>query len=165
MDLNKQKEQFSIAYVRAVIAAAGYNVYKMEVDEDSVDLGIAATASLDLPLRPRLDLQLKCTAAEGVLDDEFIHFPLKVKNYGDLSNIGLVPQALVVVLVPTEVEDWLTQTEEQLVLRRCAYWLSLLGHSPVNNTESVTVRIPRAQQFTPLAVQDMMRRINDGEDL
>src|SRR6266550_4758246 len=109
MDLNKQKEQFSIAYVRAVVAAASYNVYKMEVDEDSVDLGIAATASLDLPLRPRLDLQLKCTAAEGALHDEFIHFPLKVKNYGDLRNSGLVPQALVVVLVPTRVEDWLTQ--------------------------------------------------------
>jgi hypothetical protein len=165
MDLNKQKEQFSIAYVRAVIAAARYNVYKMEVDEDSVDLGIAATASLDLPLRPRLDLQLKCTSDGGALHDEFIHFPLKVKNYGDLRNSGLIPQALVVVLVPTKVEDWLTQTEEQLVLRRCGYWLSLLGEPAVDNTESVTVRIPRAQQFTPLALQDMMRRINDGENL
>lgn len=165
MDLNKQKEQFSIAYVRAVIAAAGYNVYKMEVDEDSVDLGIAATASLDLPLRPRLDLQLKCTAGEGVLHDEFMHFPLKVKNYGDLRNSGLVPQALVVVIVPTAVEDWLTQTEEQLVLRRCGYWLSLLGEPAVDNAESVTVRIPRTQQFTPLALQDMMTRINDGENL
>jgi uncharacterized protein DUF4365 len=164
MDLNKQKEQFSIAYVRAVVAAAGYNVYKMEVDEDSVDLGIAATASSDLPLRPRLDLQLKCTAAEAALHDEFIHFPLKVKNYSDLRNSGLVPQALVVVLVPTEVQDWLTQTEEQLFLRRCGYWLSLLGEPAVDNTESVTVRIPRAQQFTPLALQDMMRRINDGEN-
>ena len=47
MDLNKQKEQFSIAYVRAVIAAAGYNVYKMEVDEDSV---ISASR------RPRLSI-------------------------------------------------------------------------------------------------------------
>jgi hypothetical protein len=165
MNLNKQKEQFSIACVRAVVAAAGYNVYKMEIDEDSVDLGIAATASLDLPLRPRLDLQLKCTAAEGVLHDQFIHFPLRIKNYGDLTNIGLVPQALVVVLVPTEVEEWLTQTEEQLVLRRCGYWLSLLGEPEVDNAESVTVRVPRAQQFTPLAVQDMMRRINDGENL
>lgn len=165
MDLNKQKEQFSIAYVRAVIAAAGYNVYKMEVDEDSVDLGIGATASLDLPLRPRLDLQLKCTANEDVLRDEFIHFPLRIKNYDDLRNSGLVPQALVVVLVPSEVADWLYQTEEELVLRRCGYWLSLLGEPEVDNTESVTVRIPRAQQFTPLAVQDMMRRINDGESL
>lgn len=137
----------------------------MEVDEDSVDLGIAATASLNLPLRPRLDLQLKCTANEGVLHDEFIHFPLRIKNYDDLRNSGLVPQALVVVLVPTEVEDWLTQTEEQLVLRRCGYWLSLLGEPAVDNIESVTLRIPRAQQFTPLAVQDMMRRINDGENL
>lgn len=79
----------------------------MEVDEDSVDLGIAATASLNLPLRPRLDLQLKCTANEDVLHEEFIHFPLRIKNYDHLRNSGLVPQALVVVLVPTEVEDWL----------------------------------------------------------
>jgi hypothetical protein len=43
VDLNQQKQQFSIAYVRAVAAVAGYNVYKQEVDDESVDLGIAPT--------------------------------------------------------------------------------------------------------------------------
>ena len=123
------------------------------------------TASLVLPLRPRLDLQLKCTADEGVLHDELLHFPLKIKNYKDLSHEGLVPHALIVVLVPNQVDDWLSQTEEELVLRRCAYWFSLLGEPAVDNVESITVRIPRANQFTPQALQDMMRRINDGEDL
>ncbi|MCL6543278.1 MAG: DUF4365 domain-containing protein [Roseiflexus sp.] len=41
MNLSRQKEQFSIAWVRAVVSVAGYAVYHPEVDDDSVDLGIA----------------------------------------------------------------------------------------------------------------------------
>ena len=36
----QQKEQFSIAYLRAVVAVAGYNITSVEVDEDSIDLGL-----------------------------------------------------------------------------------------------------------------------------
>jgi hypothetical protein len=56
MDLNKQKEQFSIAYVRAVVTAAGYNVYKMEVDEDSVLIWASRL--------PRLSI---CRSAHGLI--------------------------------------------------------------------------------------------------
>lgn len=41
MDVSRQKEQFSIAWVCAVVSVAGYVVYQPEVDDDSVDLGIA----------------------------------------------------------------------------------------------------------------------------
>jgi hypothetical protein len=40
MHLNEQKEQFSIAFIRAVAAVAGYNIASVEVDEDSVDIGL-----------------------------------------------------------------------------------------------------------------------------
>ena len=162
MDLNKQKEQFSIAYARAVVAVAGFNVYRMEVDEDSIDLGIAATGAKHLPKRPKLDIQLKCTA-DDVIRDDFLHFPLKIKNYNDLRVEALVPHILLVVLVPPEVADWMQQSEEEMVLRRCGYWLSLCGAQVVANTESVTVRLPRAQMFTPASLQLMMQRVNDGE--
>ena len=162
MDFNKQKEQFSIAYVRAVIATARFNIYKPEVDDDSIDLGIAASGSLELPVRPRLELQLKCTADEGALREGIIQFRLKVKNYNDLRLDALVPRALVVVLVPSRVDDWLTQSEEQLVMRKCGYWLSLLGEPEVENTETITVQVPRTQQFTPAALQGIMTRINNG---
>ena len=36
----QQKEQFSIAYLRAVVAVAGYNIASVEVDEDSIDIGL-----------------------------------------------------------------------------------------------------------------------------
>lgn len=99
------------------------------------------------------------------MHEQFIHFPLKVKNYDDLRSDVLVPNALVVVMVPNQVDDWLTQTEEELVLRRCGYWYSLLGEPATENVESITVHIPRAQQFTAAALQDMMTRINGGENL
>jgi hypothetical protein len=40
MDINQQKEQFSITYVRAIAAVSGYSIYRPEIDNDSVDLGI-----------------------------------------------------------------------------------------------------------------------------
>ncbi len=40
MDINQQKEQFSITYIRAIAAVACYSLYRPEIDNDSVDLGI-----------------------------------------------------------------------------------------------------------------------------
>jgi len=164
MDLNKQKEQFSIAYVRAVVAVAGFNVYKMEVDEDSIDLGIAATGALNLPRSPKLDLQLKCSAAD-ILQAETVNFPLKIKNYVELRADTLVPRLLVVIIVPNTVSDWLQQSETELIMRRCGYWMSLRNEADVENTSSVTVRLPRAQVFTPDQLGRIMTRINAGEQI
>lgn len=162
MDLNKQKEQFSIAYARAVIAVAGFNVYRLDIDEDSVDLGVAATGDRDLPRSPKLDIQLKCTADDVVREDNVV-FPLKRKNYDDLRKESLTPQILLVVTVPAEVTDWLKQSEEEILLRRCGYWCSLLGAPATTNEYSVTVTLPRNQQFTPEALRQLMQKINDKE--
>ena len=37
MTLNLQMEQFSLAYIRAVAASAGYQMVRPEIDIDSVD--------------------------------------------------------------------------------------------------------------------------------
>ena len=37
MDLNTRKERFSLAYINAVAAQAGYQVVEPPVDRDSVD--------------------------------------------------------------------------------------------------------------------------------
>jgi hypothetical protein len=47
-------------------------------------------------------------------------------------------------------------------MRHAAYWLSLRGHPDVPNEETVTVHLPRVQQLTPIALQQLMKRINDG---
>jgi hypothetical protein len=163
MDLNQQKEQFSMAFLRATVATAGYACYNSDVDDDSVDCGIAAGGTSNLPRRPRLEVQLKCSA-RPILHEGEVRFSLKIKNYDDLREEELlVPRILVVVLVPEDAGDWLRQSEEELVLRHCGYWASLRGQPPTENTETVTVTLPRSQQFTVEALQHMMKRIHDRD--
>lgn len=163
MELNQQKEQFSSAYIRAVASVAGFVISKPEVDDDSIDFCIGASGDQCAGRRPRVELQLKCTADESALRDGQVAFDLKRKNFDDLRTTDvLVPRILVVVLVPASPERWLDQTEEQLVLRNCAYWASLRGDADGGQQTKVTVKLERRQVFSPTALEQMMQRIAQG---
>jgi hypothetical protein len=162
MDLNQRKEQFSRAYVLAVAAAAGYAWYQPSVDDDSIDLGLAEKGGGGTVRSPRLELQLKCHAAETLAGESFSH-DLKVKNYEDLRDATVqVPRILIVVLVPEDVGSWLTATENELVMRRCGYWVSLRGLPATPNENTIAVSIPRAQVFHPESLRTIMGRIGHG---
>jgi len=155
MTAEQQKEQFSIAYVRAVAAAAGVNIYKPEVDDDSVDIGFCTRIVRERMQRPKLEAQLKCTV--GVAEDEVeFRFPLKVKNYNDLRDDDIVPRLLILVVVPAEVDGWLHQTPEQMVLRKSAYWVRLTGLPETTNTTTVTVPVPKNQLFDVTALRRLL---------
>jgi mevalonate kinase len=68
MTENTQKEQFSIAYVRALAAVTGVKVTKEEVDDDSVDVTLSVSAGAS----SKMDVQLKCS---GVLKKTGNRFP------------------------------------------------------------------------------------------
>ena len=163
MDLNKQKEQFSNAFVVAVAAAAGFVTGKWNVDDDSIDWQIAAAGGHGTRRSPRLELQLKCTANPNIADGS-IRFPLSAKNYEDLipENVS-VPRILALVIVPTQVSEWFTLSDESLILRNCAYWVSLRGREASENEVSVTVDVPLAQRFDVDALSAMMERVRAGE--
>lgn len=155
MTEEQQKEQFSIAYVRAVAAAAQVNIYKPEVDDDSVDIGFAVRSVVGRPQPPRLEAQLKCTAVADS-DEQNFRLELKVKNYHDLRGEHYVPRVLIVVIVPAAPQDFLTQDHESLALHRCGYWLSLRAMPETKNTAKVTVAIPRGQMFTVEALKQLL---------
>ena len=162
MDINQQKEQFSNVYLQAVTTVAGYSVYKPSVDDDSVDWGVAAKGGTGPIRAPRLELQLKSTSSD-IQDDNSIRYPLKLKNYNDLRMDNFaIPRILVVVLIPKTPEDWLTQSETELCIRGCGYWISLRGKSKTPNTNSVNVTIPKTNQFTVAALQSIMEKISQG---
>jgi len=148
--------------VRAVASVAGCAVERPEVDRDSVDLTLRGYDTSGPVLFPRLDLQLKCMGRETFRDDE-IRFPLKLKNYDDLRKDNvLVPRILVVVLVPRDTEEWLAQSEEEMLVRHCAYWRSLRGLPDTSNDFSVTLGIPRGNVFDVPELGQMMKKISAG---
>ncbi len=162
VDISQQKEQFSNAYLQAVAAVAGYSLYKPSVDDDSVDWGIVAKGGTGRIRSPRLELQLKCTSRD-VIGDRDIRYPLNLKNYDDLRMPDFaIPRVLVVVLVPKNLSDWLKQSPEELCMKHCGYWVSLRGMSTKQNTATVTVSLPRSNQFTVTALQSIMELISQG---
>jgi Domain of unknown function (DUF4365) len=160
MELNQQKELFSKAYIRAVAAVGGFSVSQPEVDDDSVDLKIVARGG-EVVFSPELNLQLKCTSRD-LLDGLFIRYPLRIKNYSDLSVNSQVPRLLVVVFVPENLENWLQQSEDEMCMRYCAYWVSLRGQPERINTANVTVELPRSNQFNVEALKSIMQRLSQG---
>ncbi len=155
MTEEQQKEQFSIAYVRAVAAAARVNIYKMEVDADSVDIGFAVKSVAGVAQSPKLDAQLKCVT-ELVGGDAVFRYPLKAKNYNELVGDHYTPKILVVVLIPPSPADWLVQTPDRLSLHRCGYWADLRDLPPTPNTASVTIDLPKSQLFSPEALRALL---------
>jgi len=167
MTENEQKQQLSVAYVHAVAARAGYACQIVHVDDDSIDVQLAARGRVHdkAVLRsPKIDLQLKATA-QPVLRNDHLAFAIPLKNYNDLREESLVPRLLVVLLLPEDTERWLEQTEDQMISRHCAYWSTLLGKPETDNTTSVTVHLPRAQQFTVASLQDLMQKVARREPL
>jgi hypothetical protein len=72
---------------------------------------------------------------------------------------------LVVVLVPDSKEDWLQQSETELCLKRCAYWVSIRGQPQTENQTTVTVYLPRQNIFSVEALIALMQRIANGETI
>jgi Domain of unknown function (DUF4365) len=106
-----------------------------------------------------LEVQVKSTSI-SVRGEDSIRYPLKLKNYNELrKQKTLVPKILIVVLIPDNQSEWLNQSENELCMRRCGYWLSLKGQPETANTDSVTVYLPRQQIFTVLSVQNIMQQI------
>jgi hypothetical protein len=163
MHIDMRKEQFSRAYVQAVAACAGFAWSTPSVDDDSVDMVLHQTGGAGTIRSPRVELQLKCTAAQTPVDDTF-SYSIKLKNYDDLRDTNLlVPRILVVVLVPDDPDQWIGHSEAELALRRCGYWVSLRGLPPSENETGQGVRIPRAQKFTVESLQAIMQRIGQGD--
>lgn len=161
MDINIQKEEFSYAYIYAVVSAAGYScqIATRPMDIGGIDIIISGEEQEFSLYPPRLEVQVKSTSI-AVIDNEFIRYPLKLKNYNELrKSRTLVPKILVIILIPDNPTEWVNQSEEQLCLRRCGYWLSLKGQPATQNTESVTVYLPRQQLFTVSAIKNIMDTI------
>lgn len=160
MNPNIQKEQFSDAYLHAIAAVSECTCCKPPVDDDSVDW----TLSKLIQGRPRLDVQLKCTASDP--GGDILTFALKRKNYDDLRLTDLlVPRILIIVVVPEQTVGWLTCDEDELVLRHRAFWYSLRGMPETNNDTSVTIYIPRSQRINVGVLNQMMLTISTGGDL
>jgi hypothetical protein len=164
---NEQKQQLSVAYVHAVAARAGYTCQVKTVDEESVDVEIGASGYLhqQAVLRsPRIEVQLKATSSPQ-LKTNHLTFRLPSKNYRDLRETTMIPRLLVVLILPKKPAEWIELSEECMISRRCAYWVSLLGRDETSNVKTVSISLPRSHLFNVDQLRELMERVARKESL
>lgn len=152
-----QMEEFSRAFIHAISSVAGFSVESPRLDLNSVDLRIVQRGTQNsFPITEGLGVQAKCTYAHKPKNG-ILSYPLPVKNYNELRHRTSEPRILVIVHIPDNVEEWLSQTDEFIALHHCGYWMSLLDFPDTTNTNNVTVHIPTNQKITV----DELKRIMD----
>jgi hypothetical protein len=167
LSVNDIKEELSYAYLHAVAARAGFGSDRPHNDRDSIDVVISAKGSLasDSRIRsPRIEIQLKATSLT-VPNSEKIAYSLPIKNYNDLRGDRALPGILLLFCLPEEDAAWLNVNEDQLVAKRCGYWLNLKGQPASENETTVTVYVPRANVLTVEKLKELMTKASRLEDL
>ena len=163
---NDLEANLSYAYLHAVAARAGAVCKPGERDEDNK--GIDATVRVwgDFPNAKyiksvHLDVQLKATI--GTPTDKGDHFSYFIKGrerYERLCEVcEAVPPILVVFFLPDDEAQWMEHSPESLLLRRCAYWVSLREAPTSTNKTGETVYLPKAQRLTPESLWKLAARI------
>ena len=113
-------------------------------------------------MRPAIELQLKATINLGQPKDGAFRFPLIRRNYDLLIVETQTPRLLMVLDLPKDEEQWMTISEESLVLRKRAYWASLAGLEERSNVSSITIHIPSTNIFDITGLRYLMDQSREG---
>jgi hypothetical protein len=163
------ESELSYAYLHAVASRAGFECTVAGRHSDG--------AGIDAVLRIRelfgedsfltnftIDVQLKATIAEPSLRDGRYSFSLDIEHYDKLRSTSHAAALLLVVLfLPADAEEWLVHSEDRLIARRCAYWVSLRNAPPSANATSQTVYIPKENCLSVGTLRSLAARISRGE--
>lgn len=163
-------EDMSEAYLRALCAANGYSIVKVEHDNDGLDIAVRCkgkAAGDSILVSTEVEIQLKSSYARiRTLKDGSISYDLEVKNYKWLiDNNRMLPLILVVFQMPEDETLWLEQTIDWLKIKKCAYWISLKGKPDTTNEGTVAVHIPAANLLTKDSLKEIMVKVSKRQDL
>lgn len=162
MYITLQQEKFSYAYLQTITVAAGYEMMAKgrAMDNAGIDISIEVPGQIGRVLSPKLDAQVKCTMDQSIIRGAWIHYPLDVRNYERLRHpYPSCPQFLFLMFVPSDKNEWLTVSQDQSILKKSAYWISLKGMAASSNKQTVTVKLPRENLLTPAVLQNIMFQI------
>ncbi len=164
--------ELSYAYLHAVAARGGFacEYTGRHRDGAGVDAEVHEDGRLlasDSRLRAfSLHVQLKASRVTPVERDGRFSFNLPIHQYDRLRSTQLaIPRLLVVLYLPENPAEWLGHSEEGLIARRCAYWVSLRGAADSLNEATQTVYVPRRQALSVDGLIEIMTRCSREEKM
>ncbi|HEV3121114.1 MAG TPA: DUF4365 domain-containing protein [Isosphaeraceae bacterium] len=161
------QEALSKAYIQAVAGKAGLvcSFYDFDYGIDLTVSEVTHRSGRRLLSGFKVDIQAKSSVSARV-DPTEIFYSIERKSYDDLIMTDVGTQRILVLLVlPRNEDEWFEQSEEQLLMRRCAYWLSLEGWEPTTNDARITISIPRINRLTVESLRAILETIRQGDRL
>ena len=168
-ELDSIQMNLSFSYLHAVVSKAGGGCVQTGKTED--DMGIDAKISFkgEFSRKPlysafNIDVQLKSSRQKLAESDENISYSLKKKQYDKYTSRSSHESILVLFCLPDAPELWLAHSEEELILRKCAYWTSLKGAPPCKN-DSITIHFPKRNVFDVEHLHQILAVLSKGKGL
>lgn len=163
------ESELSYAYLHAVASLTGMGCKLGSRHDDNRGIDATVTAWL-APSDPTaltevsFNVQLKATVAAPADDGTHLSYFLKeVGRYNDLrAETIAVPRILVVLFLPRDQPEWLVHSVDELIVRRCAYWVSLRGAPNVTTTSGTTVKLPKTQPLSPDGILALAESLSRG---
>ena len=168
MTPEQRQEEIMKAYIQAIAAKCSVAVSDWTQDQGCVDctLGAASSVGGGRLARPKVDLQMKATTQQKRVEHaEYISWPLKISHYDQMRAPSPIPMVLAVLLLPAAVETSVEHTLEHILIRRCAFWVNMVGMPAVPEQDSKTVHLPKENVFSPDALTLMLDKVSRGEQL
>lgn len=160
------KERLSVSYVTAVAAKAGVACHLTTQPEYGTDAHLVRVRKLRngkySDTGHIINCQIKATTT-GLLDDDNVVYDMRVDDYNKLAEWEGGICILVLFCLPKDPEEWLSLSEDELVLKRCCYW-KRVSDPPSQNKYSQRVLIPRSQVFTPQTIVGLLEKVRQGAE-
>jgi hypothetical protein len=168
---NDIKAELSYAYLHAVAARAGFGceVAGRHSDNAGVDAYVRVKERLAADSKHTnfpFEVQLKATSQPPALEAErYSYWMQDVARYDELrERSGPMPKLLVVLFLPADAVQWLEHSEDALISRRCAYWVSLWDAPRSNNKTGQTVYLPRSNCLSVEGLRQIARGLSREEE-
>jgi len=159
---SKRKEEVSKSYLNALCATKGIAMEIKTHDDDGLDIvlqKVIISKTNSARFNAMISVQLKSTSSDYTEHDDHYTYPLKKKNYDDLRVPATVKPYLFLLILPDDERDWVTHSIEQLVIKKCMFWLDLKGLPKSDNATKVTVHIPKTNIVTSEKLDEILRNI------
>lgn len=171
MQLTDKMEELSVGFIEAIANSQGYfSMYGRDSGTDmhfrkAISRSISQTTKLRyLTSGKQIDAQVKSAYERNTsVSNGNIVYNLKINNYNDLvtranENPSLIPLILILFIFPDNDTNWISLSNNELILRKCAYWYTMPpGLSESDNSTGQTIYVPESNVIGSTFFDDIFR--------
>lgn len=145
---NGIKECLSISYLGTICSYLDvtYEVRNRAADNNKIDLTIQRFNKYNEDgwiKSPRIDFQMKTTSVPKY-SCEYLNYNVNRETFEALSGYTSVPHILAILVLPEDVDKWVTITTDKLIVTEKMYWYNIsTSDMKINGSQkNITLKIP-----------------------